>query len=288
MTAQPVTAAPMVEVPFGLGAAAGTAAVFMPPTDELDPSGRWRNKFGFGIEGPACTPAILRGGGDLCAPDTLDPDLYAPLYSSQEALPFYLEAGVRCSPFGLDGDLMATFHQAADRQLELVRWAEVANELWTGAKQPGNRRLAHPDATVLSDHPVDIVEAVSLLEDAFSSYVAGGPRLMHAPTRLAAYLATKALVTAQGAKFTTLLGSQVIVDDGYPGTDPAGALEPGVAWMYGTGPLTARIDPSIAHPEPELVDAFRTGDNTILVRAEQYAAVTWLCGHFAVPIRLCD
>lgn len=287
MTAQPVTAAPTVEVPYGLGAAAGTNAVFNPPQDELDPSGNWRKRWGMGIEGESCGVGVIVDG-ELCAPTPLAEDNYAPLLTSQEALPFRVEAGVKCSTFGAPlGDELAAFRERAKRQVELIRWRAIAHELWTGTEVPTNRRLASPDAMVLADHPVTIVEAVSLLEDAFSVYTVGGPRLIHGPVRVAAYLSEKAVVTAQGSRFTTLLGNQVILDDGYPGTNPAGVAEPGVAWLYGTGPLTARLDSNIRPIEDSTADGVRYTDNTVLVRAEQYAAITWLCGHFAVPVQLC-
>lgn len=287
MTAQPVTAAPTVEVPYGLGAAAGTNAVFNPANDELDPDGRWRNRWGMGVEGPSCGVGVTVDG-DLCAPTPLAEDNYAPLFTSKEALPFRIEAGVRCSTFGSPlGDELAVFQERARRQVELIRWRAIAHELWTGTEQPTNRRLASPEAMVLASSPVGIVEAVSLLEDAFSVYTVGGPRLIHGPVRVAAYLSTEALVTAQGARYTTLLGNQVILDDGYPGTNPAGVAEDGVAWLYGTGPLTARLDATIRPIESSTADGVRPSDNTVLVRAEQYAAITWLCGHFAVPVRLC-
>ena len=296
---QPITAAPLTEVPYGLGAWVGSAAVQnLTGADPLDPDDRAFGGLGYGAEGEVCRPKALTSAQQDCVtPRTDVPVLpvgdYSPTYSSVPGKAFQLEAGVKCSTFGqpVGADLLDSFHAKADRALDMLRWQLVAYELWTGTAQPTNQHFdsgADP-AVVLSPTPVRPVEAMSLLADSFGVYLPGGPRLIHMPVRLVAFLDCHNQLKPQGSRLYDVLGNGIIADDGYPGTGPGGA-EPddGAVWVYATGPLTVRLAKEVQHPAIALEDAVEASTNDVQVRSLQLALATFLCGKVAVQVQLTE
>lgn len=294
MSGQPITAAPRVALPYGLDKAIGAGVTLLENgTDPLDPMSRWRASQGYTLEGDPCT--VNWNNTDICdfTPYAPDAQNYPGLYAYQDGFALIVESGVKCSTAGAPLDI-APWHAAADRRLELSQWTQIAYELsygnQTGAGRPG-RFFADGTAIVVGGGAVEPVEAVSLIEDGFANYdgALGGPHLLHVAPRAIAYLKAKNLIVGQGGRWYTALGTLIVCDDGYsmPGPDgsPAGA---GTTWMYGTGPITVRLDRDIFHPEPQMVDATQVRTNDIFVRAQRLAAISFLCGLFAVNMTLTD
>lgn len=292
---QSITAAAEVVPRDGLGGAVGYGVILPDPgTDPLDPDNRWTGPFGYTLEGEACPdPGLYTASLDFCA----DTRTWGPgrsfVGSVADQHPFVVGAAVECSTLGAPG--LEAFQQAARRALELGQWSQIANELWTGARATAagwttNRWLASPDATVLSADPVSIVEAIAALEDAFGAASAGDVQLIHVPRKLTAYLSHADLIdtTPGSGRLWTANNSLVIADRGYPGTGPEGE-EPtsDLVWIYSTGVLSARLGP-VHLPERDLADAVAAATNDVSVRAERPAAISWLCGHFAIPVSYAD
>lgn len=289
--AQPITAAEEVRPRDGLAGAIGYG-VFLPDAgaDPLDPDGRWAGPGGFQIEGLGCGPSTYTAGADFCAAARTWGPGRAFLAHGSVQRPFVVGAAVECSTLGSPSDLLAQFQGRADRALEISQWPQIANELWTGQRSIAegwtNRRLASPAATVLSEDPVPLVEAIAALEDAFGDCSAGDVQLIHVPRKLSAYLDHAGIIstTPGSGRLWTANNSLVIADRGYPGTAPNGGEPEGlVAWIYSTGPLTARLG-NIVHPERDLADAVAYATNDVKVRAERLAAIDWLCCHLAIPV----
>lgn len=300
MTGMPITVAPLTEVPYGLGAWVGSAAVQnLTGADPLDPTDRAFGSFGYQAEGEVCRPTAATTAPEVCEDGEqvvntpLAVDDHMPLFSTITGKPFRIEAGVKCSTFGQpDSDVLARFHAASDRALDLLRWQLVAFELWTDTQRPSNNHFDSGDdpAVVLAGGvPVSPVEAMSLLADSFGVYLPGGPRLIHAPVRVVPFLDSKGLLHPQGSRLYDVLGNGIIADDGYPGTGPGGEVPPdGQAWMYATGPLTVRVENKVTHPAVTLEDAVDPATNDIRVRSFQGALATFLCGKVAVLVNLSD
>lgn len=305
----PITAAQEVAPRDGLAGAVGLGVIVPPAgTDPLDPDSRWES--GYQLWGPGCPPSTGTDSGDTCLPEPTEGNPLPPPYPQPEgpetppwtsgplSTPFLLRAGVTCQLQQLGRpEALAEWQAEARRLLHIDRWGQIAYELWTGAQvstEPtaDNRWLAHPDATVLGDPAgVSVREAVSLLEDALGATVRGDVNLIHAPKKLVAYLAADGLISSvvgTTSRIFTHGGSLVVADRQYPGTGPEGEEPDGeTTWIYGTGVLSARLG-SVLNPQSTLETATFTPTNDAIVRAEQQAAISWLCGHFAVRVRYCS
>lgn len=290
---QSITAAPLVEPADGLASVLGFGVSLPDPgTDPLDPGDRWTGHLGYQLEGQSCSPVASTRSAEFCDPENVwAGELTTFDEVGEEQKPFVVGAAVGCSSFGHPADIPGEYTDRADRALRMTQWSKIANELWTGAQSQAmgatNRRLASPDAEILvSGDPVRIVDAVSLLECKFGECSAGAVQLIHVPRLLVPYLDAAGIIhSAPGSnRILTANNSIIIPDRGYPGTSPLGAeADAGQTWIYSTGPLTARLSP-VAHPDPMLGDAVEPSDNTIMVRSERLAAISWLCCHLAVQV----
>lgn len=288
--AQPITAAGEVIPRDGLAGALGYG-VIVPDGDPLDPQNRWAGPGGYVLEGLGCGPSTYTAGADFCDEARTWGPGRAFLTAGDPQHPFVVGAAVECSTFGSPAELLAEYGSRADRALEMSQWSQIANELWTGQRSDAQgwseaTRLASPAATILSASPVPLVEAIAALEDYFGGCSAGDVQLIHVPRKLSAHLDHASLIhtTPGSGRLWTANNALVIADRGYPGTSPSGdAPTPGVAWIYSTGPLSARLGP-IFHPERDLGDAVAFQTNDVSVRAERLAAIAWLCCHLAIPV----
>lgn len=287
--AQPITAAEEVVPRDGLRGALGYG-VIVPEDDPLDAGGRWAGPGGYVLEGLGCGPVAYTASADFCDEARTWGPGRAVVSTGGEQRPFVVGAAVKCSTLGSPADLLAAYRPKARRALELAEWPQIANELWTGQRSITtgwtNRRLASPSATVLSEDPVPLIEAIAALEDAFGDCSAGDVQVIHVPRKLSAYLDARGIIqtTPGSGRLWTANNSLVVADRGYPGTAPDGAPPEGlVTWIYSTGPLTARLG-EIVYPERDLGDAVAYATNDVSVRAERLAAIDWLCCHLAIPV----
>ena len=140
-------------------------------------------------------------------------------------------------------------------------------------------------ASVIVTGAVDVVEAISRLEQAMADCYGGTP-LIHVPRGVTAQLAAQHQVSAKGSRLVTANGSIVVPAPGYPGTSPAGvAPTAGTTWLYATGNVKMWQSELMwqARDTRELLG--RTINDTVLI-VEQRFALGWDCCHFAIPVSL--
>lgn len=318
---QPVTA-PAHEIPTdGLAGAVG-AGVFLPDRDAQDPNEHWRGPGPFTLWGPPCAAPGYTRTMDFCSmvrneetepgQEEGDPPLtdeeYAGLWGTLEGQhAFRIGSAVKCSTFGSPEDEMA-WKRIASEQLALTQWAQFGREMWLGAQAESSgwadqRRLSDGavDVTPTPGTAVPLVLAIAILEQEFSRRVTLGARqLIHVPRILAAPLDHAGVIeTSPGSpRLWTANGTLVVAERGYPVVGPGGQpgneldgyddLANGVM-IYTTGPIAARFG-DVVHPppmnvgEPGLANVTTMETNTRAVRAEQPAAVSWLCQHLAILV----
>lgn len=282
---QPITAAQPAAPRDGLAGAVGLGVILPTAADELDPGNRWGA--GYRLAGIGCGAGYVT---DVSCSDNGSSNRSSRRRWTQgpNQRPFTIGAGIECSTFGQSLDLQR-WNREATEELDRVRWSKIAHELWTGTISSAHQRLASPEATVLSEDPVSLVEAVAALEDAMSDCQTGQPDLIHVPRKATAYASAAGLLlepTATSPRLFTYNGSMVIADRGYPGTGPQGQLPSDrIVWAYGTGIITARLG-DVQVQARELNEAIDAETNDVEVRAEQTVAAGWLCCHFAIPIDL--
>lgn len=294
MAGQPISAAREAVATDGLAGAVG-AGLFFPDSDPLDPNGRWAGPAGYSLEGDPCgAPGYTSANGFCDVHPFPEADEWTPFVEAlADQVPVRLGAAVKCSTFGSPTD-SAVWEDKARRQLDLTRYSQLATTLWTGGAVPANHHLASGDATVLNEGgladptAVPLVTAIAMLEDAFGDCSWGSQQLIHAERKVTPYLSTLSLVqTSPGSpRLWTFNGSLVIADRGYPGTGPNDAAAPaGQTWLYSTGVLSGRLG-EVRIPETDLGEQIDARTNNRWVRAEQVAAINWLCCHLAILVDL--
>lgn len=232
---------------------------------------------------------------------------YAGLWGTLEGQhAFRIGSAVKCSTFGSPDD-EAAWKRIAAEQLALTQWAQVGREMWLGtqAVQSGwtdQRRLVDAvDVTPTPGTPVPLAMAIAILEQEFSRRVTLGARqLIHVPRLLSSLLDHAGVIdTSPGSqRLWTANGTLVVAERGYPlvggdggaddELDDLSGLSEGI-WIYTTGPIAARFG-EVVHPppmnagEPGLANVTTLETNTRAVRAEQPAAVSWLCQHLGILV----
>lgn len=226
----------------------------------------WMN--GFTWEPEACQ---FSGRGDPCV--TGRP---LPTPSPRSVLtsqPFYVYSSDKCSAFSFQE---RDYAARARRQFLASLSHQIAVELWTGhqaqASAWSNPYLTSAATTQLSVAAgLNPNDALACLEDYLASCSAGGVGVIHCTRRVAI------LWDSGGALFrdrtdpalvTTINGTPVIADSGYPGTAPSGISQVAATqWAY------ASSIPAIFLDEPQLIpdsvgggipsEAVNQRDNTI-------------------------
>lgn len=245
-----------------------------------------------GYRGPACSGwTTFDPCGTEVVPSAVDPDEQGNVVSS---MPYGIIATDECTTFG--GTLEE--HQSRARaRLEAVESAGIAHELWTGdlavaaadgdAESPWafNPRLAAGGAVtdVNSGGAVAPKIGLGLLEQALGEMLAQNAGTIHIARSAFPFLPD---LEINGDVVTTRLGTRVIADAGYPGTDPDGdAPSAGQAWVYGTArPAVHRSN--VAVTPGSLAEAVDRDVNTARFTAERLVAASFPCGVVAVRITL--
>jgi hypothetical protein len=265
--------------------------------DPKDPEGRWKSDYV--LEGFACDAIDIVDSS--CAENVRErpkPDGKSSLWITQEGRPFALHASVKCSTFQngfLSEDMLDGFKALSRRRLFSCQWAQIANELWTGEAAQlfgytSNRWLTKAGATVdltPGGEGVAPIEAIASIEEALVHCSCGVPNVIHVPMKMIPYLADSGQLRQRGNRFFTWNNSIVVADPGYPGTGIGGVDPlPGEWWIYGTGPLAARLG-EVVTPEQSNADALTFPTNDFQVRSERMAAISWTCCSFGIKVKEC-
>jgi hypothetical protein len=273
----------------------GLLSVAEPATDTADP--HWRN--GVQYQPQYCGTAL--NTASVCVTGGIPKPALSGGWPVRGADPFTIYAWLDCSPVGYTP---GQWRQITTQALVNNEAAAVESTFWTGAVTGGTAVTPHLAANtpildtggqqvllqtaaqvVITGGPVDVVEAVGLLEGAMGGCYGGVPTL-HMPRRALAALSAQGLMVRDGPRLRTWAGSLIAAGLGYPGTAPDGtAPAAGTAWFYATGAVKvwrSAIELTGANPA-EWIGRARN-DQTLI--AERTYVVGWDCCHMAVLVSL--
>lgn len=240
-------------------------------------------------------PEQCAGGGrialtDLCGDLATDA---AATPAEAESWPFLVYAGEECSTFG---SLRRDWQGRARRQLNAIRSAQIAAELWGGSLAGPGLALTDATSDTLTSGPEDPVRALGLIEAGIGHYLAGRQGMVHVTPQLLTHLAGEGAIRLVGNLWTTAMGNLVVADAGYPtaGTGPTGASANYAAqWMYGTAVVGLRVSPITFNPGtlddngPMMAAALDRSVNTLKLVAEQTVVIQLdPCCHVAAQVDL--
>ncbi len=127
---------------------------------------------------------------------------------------------------------------------------------------------------------VPMARGVGLLEDAIAELY-GGVGVIHVARELAAPMTHLQIVRRDGARLRSPLDNIYAFGAGYTTRAPNGDAAPaGQAWLYATGPVTAR------RSEVQTIEAFDQRKNTRIAVAERSYAITADCLRVAVLVSI--
>jgi hypothetical protein len=179
------------------------------------------------------------------------------------------------------------------RAVEATESFAIARELWAGDMTRAAVAAGDTDAANLSlvddpvilnaGAPVKVHRALGIIEQALGEALRGQRAYVHLSRES---LALFGYLTVAGNLLSSFSGNLIVADAGYPGTAPIGTADaPGVAWIYGTGPVVVRRTALFA--DTDEVASLDTATNTYTRRASKIAAATFdRAAHFAVPVDL--
>lgn len=268
-----------VDAPIAAPSRTGLVAS-APRVDEAD--NRWEAGFEYLSE---CIDPGNHGTGDPCGDDQTKGGTDNKVRTIFD--PFYIWASVKCTA----GDRGTDWEARGRRALEVVTPFEIEAEFWTGAQagEAGfteNRYLAHPtDADVLSNGPLDPLEALACLEYGIGRCPSSSEGWIHAPRNLVTIWDGMNVLERQGNRQVTQQGNVVVAGAGYDGSGPGGdpAVD-GSVWAYATGPVQVRYSEAIILGD-DIAERIARSLNDLEVIAERVAAATWDgCCHFAIQV----
>jgi hypothetical protein len=179
------------------------------------------------------------------------------------------------------------------RAVDATESFAIARELWAGDLTHAAVAAGDTDAANLSlvddpvilnaGAPVKVHRALGIVEQALGEALRGERAYVHLSRET---LALFGYLTVAGNLLSSFSGNLIVADAGYPGTAPIGTADaPGVAWIYGTGPVVVRRTALFA--DTDEVASLDTATNTYTRRASKIAAATFdRAAHFAVPVDL--
>lgn len=239
-----------------------------------------------------CITVVADGEGVTEAPA---PAAKAPTFAheTQGATPFTAYAEIQCAPVGSWDELPELGRLALQRAEEQY----VESVFWTGNAQMGGPETAFPHlaanadvvddedllqmaAVVVTAEPQELITGIGMLEQAARDCFAGQTTL-HVPLRLGAPLAEGMNLITRGGTAQTAVGSTIVLGAGYPGTAPDGTTDPGVTWVYATGPVFYARDNAVQF---SMRDSLDRSVNTVTVITERTYVVGFSCCLLAIPI----
>lgn len=227
-----------------------------------------------------CPPIDDTERDDFAKPPTSDG------LPARGADPFSVYARVLCGPVG------GMWDEAIARASAALNGGEaraVERAFWTGqADQPAGATIfphlaanaavnddgasgstvIQPAAVVPQAGPMDIVEALGVLEGYMGSCYPGVP-VIHMPLGVVAEASSYNLIHRQGPQLRTLAGSLVAAGAGYPGTGPDGTTPPyPQTWIYATGAVFGRRGPVQVSNREQALD--RAVNDLVLIPERTY------------------
>lgn len=196
-----------------------------------------------------------------------------------EVMPFVVYGRYRCSAFSRSLD---EAEARARAHLSLIEERQVERAIMHGDLDNTSTFVGATDLTPGTD-AVPLPVALGLLEE-FLAVEYGGQGTVHMPRRLGTQ-ATSGLISRQGQRLETLLGTFVAAGGGYdvanvgPGGTPAAE---GERWLYATGRPHVRRGEVLVMPDSE--HHLDRTNNDVTVIAQRLYAVGWECATGAVRV----
>lgn len=220
------------------------------------------NVSGEAVIGP-CSDASMSAGENL------------PIVS---VVPFAVIAGDTCHSFGWSA------HDYVGRSTRLLQASEskqIAHEFWTGtiAQSDGlpNLYLARTGTHMVNAAAATPANALACLEQGLGDCGTGAAGMIHCTRDTASAWSAALLLQRdpQTGLVTTINGTVVVADAGYPGTSPAGAARSdGHVWAYATSNYVEVRRGAIAVIPGTFSEAMTRDSNKIEWRAERMAAAS--------------
>lgn len=205
-------------------------------------------------------------------------------------MPYILSVSVMCSTFSnyIENAARAIRAMNADteRMLGSELWdGHMAKTATDGAGDPlPNEWLAHQTVDNLTPTGcVNPLDGFACLEQYLFDLNSGQPGVIHATAQVATYWAQNYLITRQGNKLISALGTLVVVSPGYSGNNPDGFQGNHDIWAYATD--IPRIFLGDIDAPKELVETTDYRDNTVVYQVQRKALVEWeLARHGGVQL----
>jgi hypothetical protein len=153
---------------------------------------------------------------------------------------------------------------------ENSRSSRLAEQVERGTYATLNPSLSS-EAQVIANGDESLLGAVGAIEDALADVLDGAIGMIHVPASLLSILQVQGgLIRDDTGRFFTATGHVVVGDAGTLGVSPAtGDPVAGEIWIYGSGPVFAKIDNLLRYTTPG-EDNFNMPRNEYLLDAEQY------------------
>lgn len=264
------------------------------PVDDLDP--HWQ--LGVQYQPTPCDSALITLG--QCPSVTgFGKDSSSDGLPARGAQPFTLYASTPCSPVGFwataEAEATAAFLAGEARALERAFWSGVVDTPSGELVYPhlaadtavfdGTGFVNLQQVATIVVTGVDIVEGLGALEGALADCY-GGVGAIHAPREALAHFAANYLVRPVGQQLQTFGGIPIAFGAGYDGSGPDGSAAPaGSAWIYATGAISMRRNPSITITSDREA-ALDRSVNTLQLIAERTYVIGWDCCLLAVQVSL--
>lgn len=203
---------------------------------------------------------------------------------------FTVYAEVDCTP---DRQFWDSAEQSAKRALTVSAPDQIEQTFWTGSSGAGapifpnltttgpiydstGDILLQPSSTIISGQPLDLVEGIGRLEEAFHDCY-HGLGVIHAPVVLSTDFARRGMYEhGPGNTLVTSMGNRIVFGTGYPINVGSGGVAPplGSAWVFMTSPVFGIRGPVRTFRREE---SFDRGVNTLKMIAEQTIVLGWEC-----------
>lgn len=255
----------------------------------VDPDARWERGLRWWPE--ACGDDDIAMATAVCGTSdtTLDAGSEFGSQGTFDYTPMFVQVAQKCSAIGGQYIIDQTRERAV-KLLALSQGAGIAHELWRGdtakAQPLLNDYLAN-SATyrdVTTGGSLSATNALAELEAGLATCSVAGGNLIHANPHLATLWAQNHLLDRlPDGRLVTYLGTGVIVDPGYDGSDSTGTVAaPAVSsWAYATGPVDVRLG------EVQVLDVLnqiRPINDYTVYAFRAFAATFDPCCHLAVKV----
>lgn len=176
--------------------------------------------------------------------------------------PFRIDNAITCSDLGgFTQSQLETWILEETRSLE--SW-DLAREVWgLGGPSPSLRSTAD----VVTTGDVTPVGALAAVVSGLSRRLKGARGMVHVSPDMLIRLDANGVIYTRNGRLETLTGHVVVADDGYDGSGPSG-LALGESWIYGSGPVYARMSPPDA--PGEWWESFNEVHNDFVAQVSRY------------------